>query len=146
MLLAFIALIALLNGALGWAGGVFGFEGLTIQSILGFVFAPLAFAIGVPWVEAVQAGSFIGQKLVLNEFVAYVSFTAEMADLSPKTVLIVSFALCGFANLSSLAILLGGLGAMAPSRRPQIAKLGMKAVAAGALASLLSASIAGMFF
>ncbi|MCM3610028.1 NupC/NupG family nucleoside CNT transporter [Planococcus sp. MERTA32b] len=146
MLLAFIALIALLNGALGFVGGVVGFEGLTIQGILGFIFAPLAWAIGVPWAEAVQAGSFIGQKLVLNEFVAYVSFTGEMADLSPKTVLIVSFALCGFANLSSLAILLGGLGAMAPSRRPQIAKLGMKAVAAGALASLLSASIAGMFF
>lgn len=146
MLLAFIALIALLNGALGLAGGLVGFENLTIQGILGFVFAPLAFAIGVPWVEAVQAGSFIGQKLVLNEFVAYSAFAPEIANLSPKTVLIVSFALCGFANLSSLAILLGGLGAMAPSRRPQIAKLGMKAVAAGALASLLSASIAGMFF
>ncbi len=146
MLLAFIALIALVNGMLGGIGGWFGYEGWTIQAILGFIFAPLAFAIGVPWVEAVQAGSFIGQKLVLNEFVAYVSFTAQMEDLSPKTILIVSFALCGFANLSSLAILLGGLGALAPSRRPQIAKLGMKAVAAGALASLLSASIAGMFF
>ncbi|WP_033543566.1 NupC/NupG family nucleoside CNT transporter [Planococcus sp. CAU13] len=146
MLLAFIALIALLNGLLGGLGGWLGQEGWTIQGILGFIFAPLAFAIGVPWAEAVQAGSYIGQKLVLNEFVAYVSFTAEMADLSPKTVLIVSFALCGFANLSSLAILLGGLGALAPNRRPDIAKLGMKAVAAGMLASLLSASIAGMFF
>ncbi|TAA73456.1 NupC/NupG family nucleoside CNT transporter [Planococcus salinarum] len=146
MLLAFIALIALVNGMLGGIGGWFGYEGWTIQGILGFIFAPLAFAIGVPWVEAVQAGSFIGQKLVLNEFVAYVSFTDQMADLSPKTILIVSFALCGFANLSSLAILLGGLGSLAPSRRPQIAKLGMRAVAAGALASLLSASIAGMFF
>ena len=146
MLLAFIALIALMNGMLGGIGGWFGYEGWTIQGILGFIFAPLAFAIGVPWVEAVQAGSFIGQKLILNEFVAYISFTSEMADLSPKTVLIVSFALCGFANLSSLAILLGGLGALAPSRRPEIAKLGMRAVAAGALASLLSASIAGMFF
>ena len=145
MLLAFIALIALANGMLGGLGGWLGFEGLTIQGILGFVFAPLAWAIGVPWAEAVQAGSFIGQKLVLNEFVAYTAFAPEIADLSPKTVIVVSFALCGFANLSSLAILLGGLGAMAPSRRPEIARLGMRSVAAGMLASLLSAAIAGMF-
>lgn len=145
MLLAFIALIALLNGMLGGIGGWFGLEGLTIEGILGFVFAPLAFAIGVPWVEAVEAGSFIGQKLVLNEFVAYSAFAPDIASLSPKTVIVVSFALCGFANLSSLAILLGGLGAMAPSRRPEIARMGMKAVAAGMLASLSSAAIAGMF-
>lgn len=145
MLLAFIALIALANGMLGGLGGWLGFDGLTIQGILGFVFAPLAWAIGVPWAEAVQAGSFIGQKLVLNEFVAYTAFAPEIADLSPKTVIVVSFALCGFANLSSLAILLGGLGAMAPSRRPEIARLGMRSVAAGMLASLLSAAIAGMF-
>lgn len=145
MLLAFIALIALLNGVLGGIGGWFGADNLTIQSILGVIFAPLAWAIGVPWVEAVQAGSFIGQKLVLNEFVAYTAFAPEIADLSPKTVIVVSFALCGFANLSSLAILLGGLGAMAPSRRPDIARLGIRAVAAGMLASLLSAAIAGMF-
>lgn len=145
MLLAFIALIALLNGMLGGIGGWLGFDGLTIQAILGVIFAPLAWAIGVPWAEAVQAGSFIGQKLVLNEFVAYTAFAPEIADLSPKTVIVVSFALCGFANLSSLAILLGGLGAMAPSRRPDIARLGIRAVAAGMLASLLSAAIAGMF-
>ena len=145
MLLAFIALIALLNGMLGGISGWFGFEGLTIQSILGVSFAPLAWAIGVPWAEAVQAGSFIGQKLVLNEFVAYTAFAPEIANLSPKTVMVISFALCGFANLSSLAILLGGLGSMAPSRRPDIARLGIRAVAAGMLASLLSAAIAGMF-
>ncbi|HSJ37468.1 MAG TPA: NupC/NupG family nucleoside CNT transporter [Planococcus sp. (in: firmicutes)] len=145
MLLAFIALIALLNTMLGWAGGVAGIEGLTIEGILGFIFAPLAFAIGVPWAEAVQAGSYIGQKLVLNEFVAYAAFAPEIANLSPKTVIVVSFALCGFANFSSLAILLGGLGALAPNRRPDIARLGMRAIAAGMLASLLSASIAGMF-
>ncbi|MGM9921520.1 MAG: NupC/NupG family nucleoside CNT transporter, partial [Bhargavaea sp.] len=145
MLLAFIALIALLNGLLGGIGSWFGAEGLTIQSILGYVFSPLAFAIGVPWQEAVQAGSFIGQKLVLNEFVAYASFAPQIAELSDKTVMVVSFALCGFANLSSLAILLGGLGGMAPERRPDIARMGMRAVAAGMLASLLSASIAGMF-
>lgn len=145
MLLAFIALIALINGMLGGVGAWFGFESLTLEGILGVLFSPLAFAIGVPWTEAVTAGSFIGQKLVLNEFVAYASFAPEIASLSPKTVIVVSFALCGFANLSSLAILIGGLGSLAPSRRPDIARLGIRAVAAGMLASLLSAAIAGMF-
>lgn len=146
MLLAFIALIALLNGLLGFIGGVFGFEGLTLEMILGVLFAPIAFAIGVPWAEAVQAGGFIGQKLILNEFVAYASFAPQIADLSPKAVAVISFALCGFANVSSMGILLGGLGNLAPNRRSDIAKLGMKAVLAGMLASLLSASIAGMLF
>ncbi len=145
MLLAFIALIALLNGMLGGIGGWFGYGSLTLESILGVLFSPLAFAIGVPWAEAVTAGSFIGQKVILNEFVAYAAFAPEIASLSPKTVIVVSFALCGFANLSSLAILLGGLGEIAPTRRPDIARLGMRAVTAGVLASLLSASIAGMF-
>ena len=145
MLLAFIALIALINGLLGGIGAWFGYESLTLEAILGILFSPIAFAIGVPWAEAVKAGSFIGQKLVLNEFVAYASFAPQIPTLSPKTVIVVSFALCGFANFSSLAILLGGLGALAPSRRPEIARLGMRAVAAGMLASLLSAAIAGMF-
>lgn len=145
MLLAFIGIIALVNGLLGGLGSIFGFKGLTIQGILGVIFSPLAFAIGVPWAEAIQAGSFIGQKLVLNEFVAYSSFAPVIPDLSSKTVIVVSFALCGFANLSSMAILLGGLGSLAPSRREDIARLGIRAVAAGMLASLLSAAIAGMF-
>jgi CNT family concentrative nucleoside transporter len=145
MLLAFIAIIALLNGLLGGLGSIFGFKGLTLEGILGFIFSPLAFVIGVPWSEAVQAGSFIGQKLVLNEFVAYSAFAPEIASLSPKTVIVVSFALCGFANLSSMAMLLGGLGSMAPSRRDDVARLGFRAVASGMLASLLSAAIAGMF-
>lgn len=140
MLLAFISLIALINGILGIFGGI------TLEEILGYIFAPLSFAIGVPWHEAVEAGSYIGQKLVLNEFVAYSSFAPEIEVLSDKTVLVVSFALCGFANFSSLAILLGGLGGLAPSRRNDIARLGLKAILAGALASLLSASIAGIFF
>lgn len=144
MLLAFIALVALINGIIGFAGGLFGFENLTLETILGFVFAPLAFAVGVPWAEAVQAGGYIGQKLVLNEFVAYSAFAPEISSLSPKTVAVVSFALCGFANISSMAILLGGLGNLAPDRRNDIAKLGIRAVIAGALASLLSAAIAGM--
>ncbi|WP_342599892.1 NupC/NupG family nucleoside CNT transporter [Psychrobacillus sp. FSL H8-0483] len=145
MLLAFIAIIALINGLLGGLGSLFGFEGLSLEGILGIIFSPLAFAIGVPWTEAVQAGSYIGQKLVLNEFVAYSAFAPDIPDLSPKTVIVVSFALCGFANLSSMAILLGGLGSMAPDRRPDIARLGFRAVIAGMLASLLSAAIAGMF-
>ena len=145
MLLAFIALIALINGILGGIGGWFGFEDLTLELILGYVFAPLAFAIGVPWAEVVDAGSFIGQKLVLNEFVAYSNFGPVFDTFTPKTSIIISFALCGFANLSSMAILIGGLGSMAPSKRPMIAKLAFKAVIAGTLASLLSAAIAGMF-
>lgn len=145
MLLAFIGIIALLNGLLGGLGSIFGFEDLTLQGILGIMFSPLAFAIGVPWAEAVQAGSYIGQKLVLNEFVAYSSFAPAIAELSNKTVIVVSFALCGFANLGSMAILLGGLGSLAPNRRSDIARLGIRAIAAGMLASLLSAAIAGMF-
>lgn len=146
MLLAFIALIALINGILSGIGGLFGYEALSLEGILGILFSPIAFAVGVPWSEAVAAGSFIGQKLVLNEFVAYSSFAPQIDSLTPKTVLVVSFALCGFANLSSMAILLGGLGGMAPSRRSDIARLGVRAVAAGMLASLLSAAIAGIFF
>ena len=144
MLLAFIALVALLNGILGLIGGLFGYGDLTLQVILGYVFSPLAFVIGVPWNEAIIAGNFIGQKLILNEFVAYSSFAPEIPNLSEKTVAIISFALCGFANVSSLGILLGGLGKMAPNRRPDIAKMGIRAIIAGALASCLSAAFAGM--
>lgn len=145
MLLAFIALVALINGILGGIGSLFGLQELSLQLVLGYVFAPLAFIIGVPWEEAVLAGNFIGQKLVINEFVAYSSFAPEIPNLSEKTVAVVSFALCGFANISSLAILLGGLGNLAPNRRADIARLGVRSVIAGALASLLSAAIAGMF-
>ena len=145
MLIAFIALIALLNGILGGVGGLFGLENITLEQILGYLFAPLAFAIGVPWEEAVRAGSFIGQKLILNEFVAYSNFGPVIGEFSAKTGIIISFALCGFANLSSMGILIGGLGGMAPDKRSVIAKLAVKAVVAGTLASLLSAAIAGMF-
>lgn len=144
MLLAFISLIALVNGLLGFIGGWFGFGNLSLELILGYLFAPLAFVIGVPWNEALIAGNFIGQKLILNEFVAYSAFAPEIPNLSTKTVAVLSFALCGFANISSLGILLGGLGKLAPSRRSDIAKMGVRAVIAGALASCLSAAIAGM--
>tara|TARA_B110000003_G_scaffold18982_2_gene18521 strand:- start:7855 stop:9081 length:1227 start_codon:yes stop_codon:yes gene_type:complete len=150
MLLAFVALIAVLNGILGGVGGWFGMPELTLEMILGWAFSPLAFLLGVPWAEAVTAGSFIGQKLVVNEFVAYLNFAPYLAEnpeviLSPKTKAIVSFALCGFANLSSIAILLGGLGGMAPSRRKDIARLGLLAVIAGTMSNLMSGTIAGFF-
>ncbi|GGD48895.1 NupC/NupG family nucleoside CNT transporter [Lacimicrobium alkaliphilum] len=145
MLLAFVGLIALLNGLIGWVGGWFGAGDLTLQIILGYVFQPLAFIIGVPWDEALRAGSFIGQKIVVNEFVAYLDFVNYKDQLSEGTQAIVTFALCGFANLSSIAILLGGLGSMAPSRRHEIAELGLRAVFAASLANLMSAAIAGFF-
>lgn len=145
MLLAFVALIAMLNGIIGWAGGLFGQENLTFEQILGVLLAPLAWAIGVDWSEAQLAGSFIGQKIVVNEFVAYLSFVDVSGELSPKTQAIITFALCGFANFSSIAILMGGIGAMAPSRRKDIARLGLKAVCAATLANLMSAALAGIF-
>jgi CNT family concentrative nucleoside transporter len=150
MLLAFVGLIALANGLLGGVGGWFGFPELTLEMILGYLFAPLAFIIGVPWSDALVAGSFIGQKLVVNEFVAYLNFAPYLSEAAPviiseKTKAIISFALCGFANLSSIAILLGGLGSLAPSRRSDIARFGLKAVLAATLSNLMSATIAGLF-
>lgn len=154
MLLAFIALIAMVNGIMGWVGGFFDYPDLSLEMILGYLFSPLAFLIGVPMNEIVTAGSFIGQKVVVNEFVAYMDFVqylnpeaaaaAGVEMLSNRTQVIITFALCGFANLSSIAILLGGLGVMAPHRRQDIARMGIKAVAAGTLSNLMSATIAGM--
>ena len=151
MLLAFVGLIALINGIFGGIGGwLFDMPELTLELILGYIFSPLAFLIGVPWHEANTVGSFIGQKLVVNEFVAYLEFMPYLAEdttliLSEKSKAIVAFALCGFANFSSIAILLGGLGGIAPSRRAEIAKFGLLAVAAGTLSNLMSATIAGLF-
>ncbi|AZQ84586.1 NupC/NupG family nucleoside CNT transporter [Colwellia sp. Arc7-635] len=145
MLLAFIAIIALLNSMVSGIGGLLGYEGITIEWMLGYIFAPFAFLIGVPFDEMLQAGSFIGQKVVVNEFFAYVNFVEIKDTLSPTTQAIITFALCGFANLSSIAILLGGIGSMAPNRRPDIARLGMKAMLAATMANLMSAAIAGVF-
>ena len=145
MLIAIIGLIALLNGIIGWAGGFFGAPDLTFQQLIGWLFMPVAWITGVPWAEAAQAGSFIGQKIVLNEFVAYLDFAPHISELSPGTVVIVTFALCGFANFGSVAILLGGLSAIAPNRREDIARFGMRALVAGTLANLMSASLAGVF-
>ncbi|ABE54311.1 nucleoside transporter [Shewanella denitrificans OS217] len=160
MLIAFVGLIAMINGIIGGVTGWFGLEGITLELILGYIFMPLAFLIGVPWSEALVAGSFIGQKIVVNEFVAYLNFAPYLLDASAegfkvvaetgvmmtdRTKAIISFALCGFANLSSIAILLGGLGAMAPNRRHDLANLGIRAVIAGSLANLMSATLAGLF-
>lgn len=156
MLLAFVALIALLNGILSVIGGWIHIPGLSLELILGWIFAPIAYLIGIPWHEAPIAGSFIGQKLVVNEFVAYMNFgeylkpdseviAAGKQVLSEHTKAIISFALCGFANLASVAILLGGLGGIAPNRRKDVARLGLKAVLAGSLSNLMSATIAGFF-
>ena len=144
MLIAFTSLIALINGLLGWGGGLFGLEGLTLQTILGFVFAPLMWTIGVPWEEARLAGSIFGEKIVLNEFIAYLSLVDVQDGLSEKTKVILTFALCGFANFASIGILLGGLGTIIPERKPEIARMGLKAVFAASLANLMSAALAGI--
>jgi concentrative nucleoside transporter, CNT family len=144
MLIAFISLIALLNLVIGGIGGLFGNDQLTFEQILGYVFSPVMFMTGVPWNEAVEAGSYLGQKVVLNEFVAFSNFGPEAGSFTPKTQAIITFALTGFANLGSLGILLGGLGSLAPERRHEIAHLGIRAVLAGTLANLMSATIAGV--
>ena len=144
MLLAFISLIALANLVIGGIGGWFGYGDLTFEQMLGWLFAPLMAVIGVPWGEAVQAGSFVGQKIVVNEFVAFTNFGPVIDSLSAKTAAIVTFALTGFANLGSLGILLGGLGGIAPERRHEIASLGLRAILAATLANLMSAAIAGI--
>ena len=150
MLIAFVGLIALINGILGGVGGWFGYGDLTLQSIFGWVFKPLAYLIGVSWEESAVAGQMIGLKLAVNEFVGYLEFAKYLQPdaavvLSEKTKAIITFALCGFANFSSIAILIGGIGGMAPNRRGDVARLGLKAVIAGTLANLMSATIAGLF-
>lgn len=145
MLLAFIALIAMLNGIIGSIGEWFGYPGITFQLILGYLFQPIAWLLGVPWSEANLAGSFIGQKLVVNEFVAYLDFIKHKETLTAGTQAIITFALCGFANFSSIAILMGGIGAMAPNRRSDLAQLGLRAVIAASFANLMSAALAGFF-
>jgi len=144
MVLAFVALVALANGILGGIGGWFGLPDLSFQQIVGYVFAPVMFLIGVPWQEALQAGGLFGTKIVLNEFVAFIDLGA-LKELSAPTVGIVTFALCGFANFSSIAIQMAVTGSLAPNQRPMIAKLGLKALAAGSLANLMSAALAGLF-
>ncbi|BDM65072.1 nucleoside permease [Shewanella sp. NFH-SH190041] len=145
MLLAFISVIAMVNHGLTAVGHWFGFEHVTMQSILGYIFAPIAYLIGVPAHEMAAAGSLIGQKLILNEFVAYQEFIPLKQILSAHTQVIITFALCGFANIGSIAIQLGSIGVLAPERRGEIASLGLRAVLAATLANLMSAALAGIF-
>ncbi len=145
MVLAFVALVAMANGFVGWIGGMIGFPGVTFQSLLGYVFAPVFWLIAAPdWGEALRAGSFFGTKVVLNEFVSFIDL-GQAKDLSARTVAVVTFALCGFANFSSIAIQMAVTGSLAPAQRPVIARLGIKALVAGSLSNLMSAALAGLF-
>ena len=146
MVLAFVALVALANGLLGWAGSWFGYGDLSFQQLLGYVFAPIMFLIGVPWEDAGLAGGLFGTKIVLNEFVAFIELgQLDAAAISERTRAIITFALCGFANFSSIAIQMAVTGGLAPNQRPVIAKLGLRALVAGSLANLMSAALAGLF-
>jgi CNT family concentrative nucleoside transporter len=144
MVLAFVALVALANGILGGVGNWFGYPDLSFQQLLGWVFQPVMLLLNVPWNEAGAAGGMFGTKVVLNEFVAFITLGQVQSTLSPLTVGIVTFALCGFANFSSIAIQMAVTGGLAPNQRPVIARLGIKALVAGSLANLMSAALAGL--
>lgn len=145
MLLAFIALIALVNGCMSWFGGLFGYPQFSMELISGYLFAPIAFIMGVPWSEAFLVGTLLGKKLIVNEFVAYLDLQNMMGQLSPRSIVISTYALCGFANFSSIAIQVGGIGTLAPERRQDLARLGMRSLLGGTLACLMTACIAGIF-
>ncbi len=146
MLLAFVSLIAMLNDGLSGAGQLVGIEGLTMQRLLGWALAPLAWVMGVPWQDAAPVGSLLGLKTVLNEFIAYdeLGRLVREGSLAPRSAVIASYALCGFANFGSLAILLGGIGGMAPSRRADVARLGLRSILSGSLASFMTGCVAGL--
>ena len=144
MLLAFVALIALFNGLVGGLFGLVGIEGVTLQLILGKIFQPLMYLLSIPWAEAEAAGALFGEKIILNEFVAFSHLNDYLAGMSPRTIAVTTFSLCGFANLSSIAILLGGLGVLVPEKRELIGRFGLKAVLAASLSNLMSAALAGI--
>jgi CNT family concentrative nucleoside transporter len=144
MVLAFVALVALANGLLGGIGNMLGYPNLSFQAIVGTIFRPIMFLIGIPWNESGTAGGLFGTKIVLNEFVAFIDLGQMHGQLSPRSVAIITFALCGFANFSSIAIQMAVTGGLAPNQRPTIARLGLKALAAGSLANLMSAALAGL--
>jgi CNT family concentrative nucleoside transporter len=148
LLIAFVAIVALLNAFIGWGGGIVGVEGLTLEKILGWVLAPFAWLMGIPWQDAQAVGSLIGIKTVANEFVAYVELGQLIQDgsVAPRSAVIASYALCGFANFSSIAIMIGGIGGMAPDRRPDIARFGLRAVLAGTLATQMTGCIVSILW
>lgn len=143
-LLAFIALIAMLNGILGYFGGLIGYPQLSLQLMMSWIFAPLMPFLGIAWSEILPSAALVGEKTILNEFVAYLSLTREAGNLSDRTVVILSYALCGFANFSSIAIQVGGIGAMAPERKKDLAALGIRALIGGTLSSFMVASLAAV--
>ena len=147
MLISFLALVALLDGLLGWTHSLAYMHWVpgSLGQILGFVFAPVAWLIGVPWHDCGAIGNLLGTRMALNEFIAYISLGAQKAALAPRSFTIATFALCGFANLGSIGMQIGGIGALVPERRNDLAKLGVRAMLAGTMANLISASIAGMF-
>jgi len=144
MLVAFVGLIALFNGLVGGLFGLVGIEGVTLQLILGKIFQPLMYVLSVPWAEAEAAGALFGEKIILNEFVAFSHLNDYLAGMSPRTIAVTTFSLCGFANLSSIAILLGGLGVLVPEKRELIGRFGLKCVLAASLSNLMSAALAGI--
>jgi len=144
MLLAFVALLALFNDLFGWAGGLVGIETLSFEKVLGWLLAPFMFLLGVPWDEAVVAGNLVGQKTILNEFIAFARLAEIKDSISDHTEAVLTFALCGFANLQALAIIYGGLGTLVPERKHEIARLGFKAVLAGFLSNMMSAAMASL--
>ncbi|WP_053365474.1 NupC/NupG family nucleoside CNT transporter [Bacillus sp. FJAT-27245] len=146
MLVAIIGLVALVNGLLGGIGSLIGFDKLSLQLIFGYLFSPIAFIIGIPWNEAVMAGNLIGQKLVFNEFVAFTSYAGQMGEFSAKAQAVITFTLCGFANLGSIGILVGALSSMAPNKKSVIQSMAFRALMAGSLANLMSGAIAGIYF
>jgi CNT family concentrative nucleoside transporter len=144
MLVAFLALIALVNVIMAWVHGHAGWFPADMQTVLGWLFAPVAWLIGIPWKDAGQIGSLLGIRMVGNELIAYKQLGAIRAQLDPRSFVIATYALCGFANLSSIGIQIGGIGALAPGRKEDLAKLGFRAMLAGTAANLLSASIVGL--
>tara|TARA_R110002072_G_scaffold1989_1_gene16263 strand:- start:40629 stop:41843 length:1215 start_codon:yes stop_codon:yes gene_type:complete len=145
MLLAFIALIAMVNGILSWGGGLFEYPQLSLELITGYLFAPIAFLLGVPWVDCMAVGTLLGKKLIINEFVAYLDLQSMSTQISERSFIISTYALCGFANFSSIAIQIGGIGTIAPTRRRDLALLGVKSLIGGTLACFMTACIAGIF-
>jgi len=144
MLISFVALVALVNGAFGWVHGYVAWVPENIQTVLGWIFRPIAFAMGVPWHDSGTIGSLLGERMVLNEFFAFKDLAALKDHLDPLSFTIATFALCGFANISSVGIQIGGIGALAPERKQDLARLGFRAMIAGTLANFLSATLAGI--
>ena len=144
MLISFVALIALTNALLGWIGGLVGMPDLSLQKIFGCVFAPIAWSLGVAWKDAGVVGNLLGTRMVLNEFIAFAQLGPLKDTLDPRSFTVATFALCGFANFASIGIQIGGIGALVPERRHDLARLGFRAMLAGTLANFVSACIAAM--